>query len=256
MKDVLHGIVLDCIIDFIDTESYLYTGPVSSTWNEAWGTRDKKTRCITKYTTLNQLDYAIQNGKNKNTICEQSSLLARPDLFERALSHGCPLGQSKDFAFKTGDMKMIKKLSNLFPRDDLGFVRAIKHPHEHVLDWLSSKRGCDNIHAETLFYMAISCNNVIGIEWLVKNGHFKPGTRLNGACHSGINAEMLGWLKKNSIHLTSTQVGFISRYASYTDDLEVLKWLVENSYNVDFRCIEGGAHIGGSSNVIYWLLTI
>ena len=112
------------------------------------------------------------------------------------------------------------------------------------------------MYAESLFDIAISCSNVIGTEWLVKNGHFKPGARLNGACHSGITVEMLEWLKKNSIHLTSTQVGFICRYASYSGNLEVLKWLYENSYNVDFRCIEGGAHIGGNSNVIYWLLTL
>jgi hypothetical protein len=253
---LIYGSVLSHLLDFVPPESYLFEGCVSKDWNLEWGERDKKTRCITEYTSLQQLQFAFECGlRRKSLICERASLLSRKDLFIYAKENGCSIGNSLDMAYKSGDIEMISLVSSFSgPGSHAScFSRAVKYNHKHVLDWIYSIYGHTDIHPEFLFDISISNNSVVGLKWLISNSLINIPTFIHGDNHPGISIEMLTFLGSMGIRLSNDQVQNISKYCAYSGNTSILSWLAKNEYNISLILIHTSASIGGRSNVLRWI---
>jgi len=253
---LLHGSVLSHLLNFVPNESYLFEGCVSKDWKFEWGKRDKKTRCITEHTSLQQLKFALECGIRRTPlICERASLISRQDLFLYAKNNGCPIGRSLDMAYKSGDIEMIKLVSSFSgPGSHAScFSRAVKYNHRHVLDWIYFIYGHTDIHPEFLFDISISNNSVVGVKWLITNSLMGIPTFIHGDHHPGISLEMLTFLQSLGVRLSTIQVENISKYCAYSGNTSILSWLVKNDYNISLILIHTSASISGSSNVLRWI---
>ena len=135
---------LGVIRDYVGKESYLHFGILSRDFDKLWNDFPKKTRALTKDTTMDFLVYSFNSGLKKSfTILETIAKIGRLDLFILCRAINCPWSRKvSSRAASHGNLDILKwsRLHGCLWDRNVA-IQSAKYGHLEVLKWARSQ-GC------------------------------------------------------------------------------------------------------------------
>lgn len=245
-SDILQvGAVSMEIVDFLETENFLFVATVCRQWRNSWGRRPSKTNPITSFTGISQLTEAVKSGVSLYHLCSKSVALGRTDLLSVCTTHNAPWTNAMVHAAESNDISVVK------------FMRLLGCPLTSDVFEMFSFKG--NIEAMT-YLMRSGCpygrsmefaaksNNLTTLRWLRDNGAALDAASFSVACLSG-NLGVIMWFERNEGMWDERAMEFAAR----SGNLEAVKLLEEIGFQMTAAATQAAAGLE-SMEILVWLI--
>ena len=243
-KVLLVDRVSACIIDFSESENFLFLALVCRPWLRSWGERARETRPITASRTIAQLCEASENDLPLYDLCSSSVALGRRDLIYYGKILGSPWANSMPTAAALNDLPLIKYMCKIgCPMDSNTFEVMCFNGNIEAMAYLMQS-GCPT--GKCVSYAASSAN-LKTLAWLKDNGCRLDADGFVAACLTG-DTETIIWFEKNNCGWDER----VTSHAARSGNIDALKLVVGLGYKWGTETTKAAAGLESVSALV-WL---